>query len=67
MGLKFTEELSNEVMTTFKNGNINDSINIINKAMNSGIPFISGSPRSSVSRDVTKFANLMITDKEERN
>ena len=27
MGLKFTEELSNEVMTTFKNGNINDSIN----------------------------------------
>ena len=41
--------------------------NIVNKAMNSGIPFISGSPRSSVSRDVTKFANLMITDKEERN
>ena len=27
MGLKFTEELSNEIMTTFKNGNINDSIN----------------------------------------
>lgn len=37
------------------------------KAMNSGIPFVLSSPRSAISKDIVKYTNQIIEDKEKNN